>query len=134
MNGWGASQRIESSLDARILEKEDVSWKIYGHVSTLKNEIKTLENGDIVRSLGGVSGIARKGEALGSFYGYKVLGVFGSAAEVDLSKADGTAYKPGDYIVEDVNGDSKINEMDQQVIGSALPDLDRKSTRLNSSH
>ncbi|HEY9561079.1 MAG TPA: SusC/RagA family TonB-linked outer membrane protein [Anseongella sp.] len=122
-NGEVASQGIEISLDARILEKEDVSWNIYGHVSTLKNEIKTLENGDIVRSLGGVSGIARKGEALGSFYGYKVLGVFGSAAEVDLSKADGTAYKPGDYIVEDVNGDSKINEMDQQVIGSALPDL-----------
>src|SRR3546814_15513248 len=123
MNGWGASQRIEISLDARILEKEDVSWNIYGHVSTLKNEIKTLENGDIVRSLGGVSGIARKGEALGSFYGYKVLGVFGYGAAVDLRKADGTAYKPGDYIVEDVNGSSKINEMDQQVIGSALTDL-----------
>lgn len=122
-NGEVVSQGIEIGLDARILNKEGLLWSLYGTVSTLRNEVTALQNGDIVRSLGNVSGIAREGEALGSFYGYRVNGVFRSDSDVNLSKADGTPYKAGDYIIDDVNGDSKINELDRQVIGSALPDL-----------
>lgn len=122
-SGSVVSQGIEVGFDARLLDKNGFSWQAYGNLSTLKSEVKELPNGDIIRTLGNISGIAREAEALGAFYGYKVLGVFRSESEVNLNKADGTSYRPGDYIIEDIDGDGRINELDRQVIGSALPDF-----------
>src|SRR5690606_39375799 len=42
---------------------------------------------------------------------------------VNLNKSDGTPYFAGDYRIEDVNNDGKINELDRQVLGSPLPKL-----------
>jgi TonB-linked SusC/RagA family outer membrane protein len=122
-NGIVSSHGFELSANLRLIDAKKLTWSVYGNLSTLENEVEKLNNGDITRSLGNVTTIAREGEAIGSFYGYKVLGVFRSEADVDRLKADGTAYRPGDYIIEDLNHDSRINENDRQVIGSALPDL-----------
>ncbi|WP_018626572.1 SusC/RagA family TonB-linked outer membrane protein [Niabella aurantiaca] len=122
-SGRIASKGVEVTLNAKIVEGPKFSWMIYGNASTLDNKVKELYNGDIIRTLGNVSGIARESEGIGSFYGYRITGVFRSAAEVNLKKSDGTDYKPGDYIVEDINGDGKINANDRQIIGSPLPDL-----------
>ncbi|MBZ4192450.1 SusC/RagA family TonB-linked outer membrane protein [Niabella beijingensis] len=122
-SGKIASKGIELSLNAKVIDGSKFSWVVYGNASTLNNKVKKLYNGDIIRTLGNVSGIARESESIGSFYGYRIKGVFRSAAEVNLKKSDGTDYKPGDYIIEDINGDGKINANDRQVIGSPLPDL-----------
>lgn len=122
-NGKMASQGIEVNVNAKLIDQKALSWSFFGSFSTLKNEIKALKNGDIVKSIGGVSTIARVNESIGSFYGYKVLGVFASDGAVNLQKADGTNFKAGDYIIEDINNDSRINDLDRQVIGSALPDV-----------
>lgn len=122
-NGTVSSHGIELSVNLRLIDANKLTWSVYGNLSTLKNEVEQLANGDITRSLANVTTIAREGEAVGSFYGYKVLGVFRTDEEVDRLKPDGTAYRPGDYMIEDINGDSRINEDDRQVIGSALPDL-----------
>ncbi|MFT4094661.1 MAG: SusC/RagA family TonB-linked outer membrane protein [Niabella sp.] len=122
-NGTVSSKGIELSLNAKIIETQKLSWVVYGNVSTLKNKVEELNNGDIIKTLGNVSSIARVKESLGSFYGYKIKGVFATDADVNLKKADGTNYMAGDYIVEDINGDGKINESDKQIIGNALPEL-----------
>nr|WP_262915637.1 TonB-dependent receptor [Niabella ginsengisoli] len=122
-SGSMSSQGIEVSLNARLIEKEQLSWSVYANMSTLTNKVNTLANGDIIRSMDNVSGIGRQSETVGSFYGYRIKGVFRSEDEVDLQKADGTPYKSGDYIIDDVNNDGKINELDKQIIGNPLPDL-----------
>jgi len=120
-NGEMASQGLELNFNAKIIAKKNLSWLLFGSVSTLNNKVKKLNNGNIIKSIGGIYTVAKVNEPIGSFYGYKVLGVFGSQAAVNLQKADGTNFKAGDYIIEDLNKDSKINDLDRQVIGSPLP-------------
>lgn len=122
-NGEMASQGLELNFNARLLSKSHLSWLVYGNVSTLHSQVKDLSNGSIIKSVGGIYTVAKIGEPLGSFYGYKVLGVFGSQADVNLQKADGTNFKAGDYIIDDVNKDAKINDLDRQIIGSPLPSM-----------
>ncbi|TYR37322.1 SusC/RagA family TonB-linked outer membrane protein [Sphingobacterium phlebotomi] len=122
-NGKMASQGIEINLNATLINQTALSWSVFGSFSTLKNKVKELRNEDIVKSIGGVSTIASVNESIGAFYGYKVLGVFASDEAVNLQKSDGTNFKAGDYIIQDINNDSKINDLDRQVIGSALPEV-----------
>ncbi|MBL1408856.1 SusC/RagA family TonB-linked outer membrane protein [Sphingobacterium faecale] len=112
---------LELSMSAQLVQNSDVKWNMSATLSTLTNKVTALPNGDIEQYLGNNVGLAREGEALGSFYGYKVTGVFQREEQVNLNKSDGTPYHAGDYIVEDVNKDGKINTLDRQVIGSPLP-------------
>ena len=60
------------------------------------------------------------GQAVSGFYGYQVLGLFQTAAEVSGSPAqDGAA--PGRFKYADINGDKVINEEDRTFIGNPNP-------------
>lgn len=120
-NGEMVSKGFEGNIDAQLIRKANLNWSVYASVSTLNNRVTTLKNGNIIKSIGDVHTVAKVGESLGSFYGYKVLGVFASESAVNLQKADGTNFNAGDYIIDDVNKDGKINDLDRQVIGSPLP-------------
>lgn len=122
-NGTVVSKGIELMFDANLINNRRLNWSITGSISTLNNELKRLEYGDVIRTEGGITTISRVGESVGSFYGHKVLGVFQSESEINVTKQDGSSYQPGDYIFEDVNADNKININDRQVLGSPLPDL-----------
>jgi len=118
------SHGLEVAMNVDLLPANSpFSVAIFGNLSTLNSRIESLTNGTIIKTTGNVNGVALAGEQPGSFYGYRILGVFGTDDDVYLRKSDGTRYRPGDYIIEDVNGDSKINEQDRQIIGSALPTL-----------
>lgn len=124
--GW------EFSLSVTPLQTEHFSWSIFGTLSTLKNKVLRLKNGEIVRTMDGYTGVAREGEELGAFYGYRVKGIFRNEQEVNLLKTDGTRYEAGDYIMEDLNGDKRIDSKDRQVLGSPIPDFfGGFGTRLN---
>lgn len=120
-SGAMASQGMEFNFEAQLIRKKDLSLSVYGNISTLNNQVKELYNGNIIKSLGNIHTVSKVGAAIGSFYGYKVLGVFASTADVNLQKADGTSFKAGDYIIADLNKDSRINDLDRQEIGSPLP-------------
>ncbi|HMI04581.1 MAG TPA: TonB-dependent receptor plug domain-containing protein, partial [Pedobacter sp.] len=75
-NGEMASHGMELNFNAKLLSKNNLSWLVYGIVSTLTSQVKELNNGSIIKSVGGIYTVAKVGEPLGSFYGYKVLGVF----------------------------------------------------------
>ena len=122
-NGNVTNQGIELSINAGIIQNQNWNWNIYANLSTLKNEIKKLNNGDIIHDYGKFSGIVRKGEKLGSFYGYKIEGIFKTTADVNLKRTDGTPYQAGDYKMQDLNGDGYIDKTDKQVIGSPIPDF-----------
>ena len=131
--------------------------------STLKNKIKKMgepayntnsdssgkgtEDGSNTGAVGAAAGyhwgnhsICKEGYAVGSFYGFRVEGVFQSDAEVEaMNKAatlaagkdwekekvyyqtDGT--KAGDFKYKDLNGDGIINEDDMDILGDGFPTL-----------
>ncbi|HEY8931042.1 MAG TPA: TonB-dependent receptor [Mucilaginibacter sp.] len=63
--------------------------------------------------------ITKAGLPFGSFYGYKVLGIFSSDEQAKAS-AQPNAHA-GDLIYDDKNNDHKIDPSDQQVIGNPNP-------------
>lgn len=67
--------------------------------------------------------ITRKGLPFGSFYGYKVLGIFQSDADAAAQKVNGNPAHAGDLQFEDLTKDGNINDQDRQVIGNPNPKL-----------
>lgn len=67
--------------------------------------------------------VSRKGLPFGSFYGYKVLGLFATDAEAAAQTVNGNKAHAGDLHFEDLNKDGTINDQDRQVIGNPNPKL-----------
>ncbi|NQX56367.1 TonB-dependent receptor [Pedobacter panaciterrae] len=65
----------------------------------------------------------RKGEPFGSFYGYKVLGIFQNDAEAAKQKVGGIPAHAGDLQFQDLTGDGEITDKDRQIIGNPNPKL-----------
>ena len=123
--------------------------------STLKNEVKKMGDplyntnsdssgqgtgdGSNTGAVGAASGyywgnhsICKEGEAVGSYYGYRVIGIYKDASQFTetVVNAEGkevlkyptdTPTVLGDYIFEDVNGDGVLNEQDMVVLGNGFP-------------
>ena len=65
------------------------------------------------------------GQPFDSYYGYKVLGIFQSQAQVNAYKDKNGALlqpnaKPGDYIFQSVTNDGPIGPSDRQFLGSPI--------------
>ncbi len=69
----------------------------------------------------GISPIRNQvGQSISAFYGYQVVGLFQSTAEVSgAAKQDGAA--PGRFRYADLNGDGKIDASDRTYLGSPVP-------------
>jgi hypothetical protein len=120
---------IEFTLNARIMDKSNFRWRSGFNFSYNKNEILHLY-GDLVNitdASGNVIG-QKEGDdpTNGWFIGHpisqvwqpKILGVWQKGEE-----ADAIVYGqyPGDFHLEDVNGDGKINQLDNQFQGQTEP-------------
>jgi TonB-linked SusC/RagA family outer membrane protein len=65
--------------------------------------------------------ITKVGLPFGSFYGYKVLGIFTNEAAAQQQVVNGHKADIGDLQYQDLNGDGKIDQNDRQVIGNPNP-------------
>ncbi|GAB3908457.1 TonB-dependent receptor [Larkinella knui] len=115
---------LEVALNTRNLTGA-FTWTTDLNFSFNRNKVLALgPTGDPIRSGTGVgeSNITVIGEPLGSFYGYKQLGIFQSQAELDAYPhfAD---TRPGDVKYEDVNKDGKVDANDRTLIGNNQPDF-----------
>jgi hypothetical protein len=66
------------------------------------------------------------GHSVGEFYGRKVIGIFQNEEEIQAyTSSNGTVIQPnaqpGDFKIQDTNGDGEINDKDRVFLGSALP-------------
>ncbi|MCG8307743.1 MAG: SusC/RagA family TonB-linked outer membrane protein [Cytophagales bacterium] len=118
---------FEADINIVPILKADFSWDINLNFSTLKNEVISI--GDQERIFGGTYGsgimeaspfVIMPGYALGSFWGYKFLGIWSSSEQEEALKY---GCQPGDSKYEDVDGDYTIGAADYQVIGDANPDF-----------
>ncbi len=106
----------------------DFSYELNVNGSTLKNRVKSLGQGR-EQILGGglgneVTFTTRTvvGRPIGSFWGYKVVGVFQDAADIASSPRRG-GEQPGDLKYADLNGDGRVDDADKTFIGSPIPDF-----------
>jgi len=106
----------------------DIKYKIGGVASTVKNQVldlgSTFGDGSFISSgsLGNGQLVTRTevGQPIGSFYGYKVIGVFQNQAEVDASPTL-SSQSVGDLKYADITPDGVINSNDRTYIGSPIP-------------
>jgi TonB-linked SusC/RagA family outer membrane protein len=66
--------------------------------------------------------ILKTGEAFGSFYGYKVQGIYQNPAEI-ANSASYTLARVGGFRYQDINGDGVISPADRTIIGNPNPDF-----------
>lgn len=95
-----------------------VQWSSDLNISSIKNELTSLIGDEPIRV--GRTSVLQVGEEVGSFYMYKMLGIYQSDAEVPQPQHE-SGIRAGDVHYEDVNGDGKINIDDKQIVGSANP-------------
>lgn len=117
---------LEFSLASIPVKKENFSWTSNLVFSLLKNKVISLGNQTIFYHRSNIgAGLSTQpefvlvpGQGLGSYWGLKYLGTW-KPTESETAKLFGN--KPGDSRYEDVNGDSKINTSDFQIIGNGMP-------------
>lgn len=148
---------IELSLNYNKRLNKD--WSISATLTgaTLKNKIKKMGeplyntnsdssgqgtgDGSNTGAVGAADGyhwgshsICQEGYAVGSFYGFRVEGIFQSQAEIDALDAVAKAKdvnsgryqsnaQVGDYKFRDLNGDGFIDDNDRDVLGDGFPSL-----------
>ncbi len=153
---YGEIRNNGLELSFNYNKKLNNDWTIGASLtgSSLKNKVITMgsplyksntgstNDGSNVGAVGSDSGvkwtghsISKEGEAVGSFYGYVVEGVFQTQAEIDAlntaakaANKDVKAYQeektsPGDFKYKDLNGDGYINDQDRTVLGNGFPKI-----------
>ena len=120
---------IDFSINGRLVNKKSFKWDVGVTIASFKNRITALPNNSTITQYGGATILTAVGASVSSFYGYKTNGVYASDAEAATAgltklQTDGSfaAFKGGDILFKDVNGDKIIDDNDRQFIGNPTPD------------
>lgn len=95
---------LELEAKYYVIDNSNLRWSITGNIAWNENKIIKLASPEPV--LSGFASVIKEGEAVGSFWGQKWLGVDAAT---------------GESVYEDINGDGVINGDDRQIIGSGAP-------------
>jgi TonB-linked SusC/RagA family outer membrane protein len=128
---------VELALNVEMLRGDEgrrVGWSSGLTWARNRNEVVDLGGDDEIRAstisddfkLGGT--VVRVGEPIGVFVGYRTAGIVRDAAHAAelagiVNTVSAAAYRPGDVIFVDTDGNDTINALDRQVIGSPHPDF-----------
>ena len=125
-----SNKGLELSLDGVIIDKA-FKWSSTVTFGLNRNKVTSLPGNEDYRPT--AFSLARVGEAVGVFYGFRALGVHardednvyidanGQISQYRRGSATGDVYKGGDVIFEDINNDGIIDINDQQIIGNPTP-------------
>jgi hypothetical protein len=103
----------------------DLGFSVMANITTYKNMVVNIPDpgyfetgssriGNLVRN--------QEGQPVSSFFGYQVLGLFQSDADVTASPTQSGAA-PGRFKYKDVKADGKIDPNDRTFLGSPNPDF-----------
>ncbi|QMW04378.1 TonB-dependent receptor [Spirosoma foliorum] len=116
---------MEFALNTRNMTKGFI-WNTTINLSYNRNKVLELgPTGDPIRTASGSLAdltITQIGAPIGSFYGYKQLGIFQNQADLDANPHDVTS-RPGDVKYADIDGDGKITANDRTILGNNQPDF-----------
>nr|WP_293840622.1 TonB-dependent receptor [uncultured Arsenicibacter sp.] len=117
---------VDLAATYRGTVNNDLKFTIGANITTYKNEVVNIPNpgyfdaantqnlGTVIRN--------QVGQPVSSFFGYKVLGLFQSDADVSTSPTQSGAA-PGRFKYQDVNGDGQITAADRTFLGNPNPDF-----------
>ena len=130
LRNWG--EEISATWKQKITN--DLRVDVGGNITFLKNEVVSLSsdlpNGFLSRTFqnnGSAESRSLIGQPIGSFYGYKVAGLFQSDADILASPSQSSigAYAPGDFKFQQINAEDKTNGVvtssSRTVIGNPTP-------------
>ena len=121
-NGSVLNNGLELEATYRV-KKKDWGYSIGGNIAYVHNEVLKLNApiyGGLVES--GVNATQTAvGHPIGSFYMYKMAGIFQNPTDILLSAIQTGPIHPGDVKYVDANGDGHIDNLDRVYLGSAIP-------------
>ncbi len=99
---------------------KNFSYSINGNFSVNKNKVESIGNNINFQLIGnGGVNLTQTGYSIGYFFGYVQTGIYQTTAQLDkLPHMSSSA--PGDISYEDINGDGKIDQKDQDIFRSHL--------------
>lgn len=104
-----------------------LSYSIGGNISSVRNKVLSVAESEPILGGFGLSDgpITRTepGYPVGSFYLYKMEGIFQTQAEIDASPFQTDDTRPGDVKFADLNGDNLIDDKDRAHFGNPFPDF-----------
>ena len=120
---------VEIVFNARVMKRENFNWNINTNFTLNRNEITHLYGDmvDVLDDQGNVIGQKEAddytngwfiGKAIDVIWQPKILGVW-QIGEEDQAKRYGQF--PGDFKLQDVNDDGRINDLDKQYLGYRTP-------------
>lgn len=121
---------VELAFTSVNIENKDLSWTTTFNVSMNRNKVLSLATPSDIFGVGGPAftnqtNIIRVGQPVGSFWGLRRLGIWGTSEAAEAAKftsyRGGLAILPGDIKYQDVNGDHAINDADRMIIGNGSP-------------
>ncbi len=121
-NGNISNSGVEFSAGWTQAINKDWSFSVNGNLTTYANLVQSI--GTPLLADPQVPSQTTKGEPIGYFYGYKVIGVYQSYADIlhsPPSSVNGQPVAPGDLKYADLNHDGVINSLDQTNIGNPTP-------------
>lgn len=102
------------------------NYRIALNGSTVQNEVIALGSGrDTIPDVaitGEFATLTTIGRPIGSFYGYKIAGVYQNNEDIARYPSR-QPVKPGDLRFEDLNGDGIISSLDRTYLGSPIPNF-----------
>jgi len=105
----------------------DFGYSFGANISSVQNKVLSVaESEPILGGFGLSDGAITKtepGYPVGSFYLWKMVGIFQNQAEIDASPFQTDDTRPGDVKFADLNGDNKIDDKDRDHFGNPFPDF-----------
>jgi len=111
---------FELTLNSTNFERSNFTWRTTGNFQLNRNEIVSLY-GDMDENGKEFDDIPNKwfiGHAIDEIWNYKTQGIWQSN---EADEADAYGVKPGDFKIEDVDGDGKFTNADKQFLGFTEP-------------
>ena len=114
---------IEFNLDGVLVNKKNFRWNVGFNISANANRLLELggESQTIKQGERNEQYIAIVGEPSIQYYGYKMIGIWGSAEEI-ANNPSSSDDAPGGVRVADMNNDNKIDANDRTTLGDPFPD------------
>lgn len=122
INGGEMQNRgVELSFDWNDVIGQDFKYNVGLNFTTLRNKITDL-NGQDNMLVNGSRQINRVGEPFQSFYGYKVIGVYQTEAEIAADPiAVANNLQVGDFIYWAADREKGLTDDDRVILGSYMP-------------
>ncbi|WP_407402344.1 SusC/RagA family TonB-linked outer membrane protein [Chryseobacterium sp.] len=115
---------FEIAVNYNTKFNDNLGLSVYGNFTGLKNEITSVYGGSYLNAGASLFGnnIIRleAGQAVGSYYGYEVDGIFQNDAEVSAWATQNGAT-PGAFKFKDMDGNGIIDSRDKTFLGSPIP-------------